>query len=306
VVKVETHFEGIEWEIIKLLRSSRESIRICVAWINRQVYAPVLQDLAQKGVKVEVIFNNDSTNTNHGLLPSPLYDIYPVDTRLTAAFMHNKFCVIDDEIVITGSFNWSRKAKDSFENIVVIRKNYKLVKSFLHEFYDLIGYYHAFSTNSVLSCNCRSHLYNLAILGSENGIYEESKIDIWSLCVKNQHVNYIKEEYEQYLQTQLGMKDAPIWDDDDIYDKQCMQGEFQQERNQTLSLQQYFNGRAGNKVHAVGVVAMSNWNEHMEYGEEPDYIVNIIWRDMYYRKIIPDVLYDDSFEGINKIISEHV
>lgn len=304
-MKVETYFEDIEWEIIKLLRSSRESVRICVAWISRQVYAPILQELAQRGVKVEVVFNNDPTNANYGLLPSTLYTIYAIDTRLKTAFMHNKFCVIDDEIIITGSFNWSKKAKDSFENIVVVRNDYKLVKSFLHEFYDLINYYNAFATNSVSKCNCRSNLYNLAILGCESGIYDESKIDIWTLCVKNQHVTHVGEEYEQHLQTQLGMKDAPIWDDE-YYDKQSMQGEFQQEVNQLSSLQQYFNGRTGSKVHAVGVITMSNSNEHLKWNEEPDYIVSIIWRDMYYRKIIPDILYDDGYDGVNRIISEHI
>ncbi|MFT2097641.1 phospholipase D-like domain-containing protein [Marinomonas sp. 2405UD66-6] len=304
-MNIEAYFEDIDREIIKLLRSSRKSVRICVAWISKQVYAPVLQGLALRRVKVEVVFNNDPTNTNHGLLTTNLYATYAIDTRLATAFMHNKFCVIDDEIVITGSFNWSRKAKDSFENIVVIKQDYKLVKKFLHEFYDLVSYYQAFSSNYVEKCHCRSSSYNLAIMGSESGIYEESKIDVWTLCVKNQHVSHVGEEYEQYLQTQLGMKDTPIWDDG-YYDKESMLNEFYQERDQLASLQQYFNQRNGNKIHAVGVVAMANLNGHLEWNEEPEYIVNIIWRDMYFRKIIPDALYDDGDDGINKIITEHV
>lgn len=304
-MKIETYFEDIEREIIRLLRSSRESVRVCVAWISGQIYTPILQELAQRGVKVEVVFNNDTTNINHGVPPSSLYTTYPIDTRLATAFMHNKFCIIDDEIIITGSFNWSIKAKDSFENIVVIRNDYKLVKSFLHEFYDLLCYYKGFKINSVGKCYCHSHIYNLAILGSESGKYDESKIDVWALCVKNQHVEHLGEEYEQFLQSQLGMKDTPNWDYG-CYDKHSMQGEFEQERNQISSLQHYFNGRVGKKIHAVGTVVMSNWNGHMEYGEEPEYIVNIIWRNMYYRKIIPDVLYDDYCDGIHKIISEHI
>lgn len=36
--------------------------------------------------------------------------------------MHNKYAVIDDNVVITGSFNWTSKAvSTNRENIVIIR-----------------------------------------------------------------------------------------------------------------------------------------------------------------------------------------
>ena len=39
--------------------------------------------------------------------------------------MHNKYCVIDEKIVITGSFNWTAKAVSlNHENIVIIRDEY--------------------------------------------------------------------------------------------------------------------------------------------------------------------------------------
>lgn len=219
--------------------------------------------MAQRSIKIEVVYNNDFTNLNHGIPASNLYHLYPIDTRLSSSLMHNKFCIIDDEIVITGSFNWSQSAKNSFENIVVIKNEFKLVQSFLHEFYDLISYYHTFSTNYIQKCHCRSHSYNLAILGYESGKYEESNIEIWSVCVKNQHANHLGEEYKQYLQTHLGMKDAPDWDDpyfnNGYYDKGSMIAEFQQEQNQMQAVQNYFNNRVGNsQIHAVGVIAISN------------------------------------------------
>ena len=305
MIKTDVYFENIEWEIIKLLRNAKESVRVCVAWVNRTTYGPVFHEISERGVKVEIIINNDSTNENYGVKSSDSFSVFSIDTRSASAFMHNKFCVIDDEILVTGSYNWSAKASASFENIVVIRKDYKLVKAFLHEFYDLVGYYHAFSSNSLNRCHCGSHQYNLAILGSENGKYDESKIDIWTLCVKYQHVNHIGEQYEQYLYSQLGIKYAPEWDDKD-YDKYSMRDEFRQERNQIISLHEYCNNLVTANVHAIGVVNISNWNEHIEYGEAPDYVINMIWRDMYYRKIIPDVIYDDAYGGVNDIISEHV
>ena len=39
---------------------------------------------------------------------------------LPVGLMHNKFCVVDGEIVLTGSFNWTHTAAtESYENEIV-------------------------------------------------------------------------------------------------------------------------------------------------------------------------------------------
>jgi len=35
--------------------------------------------------------------------------------------MHNKFCVIDSKTVVTGSYNWTKKAQSNYENITIIK-----------------------------------------------------------------------------------------------------------------------------------------------------------------------------------------
>ena len=41
--------------------------------------------------------------------------------------MHNKFCIIDERIIITGSYNWTNKAnKENNENIVIIKDDIEL------------------------------------------------------------------------------------------------------------------------------------------------------------------------------------
>jgi phosphatidylserine/phosphatidylglycerophosphate/cardiolipin synthase-like enzyme len=48
--------------------------------------------------------------------------------------MHNKYAIIDNEIVITGSFNWTSKAvSTNRENIVIIRDR-KIAADFTHNF----------------------------------------------------------------------------------------------------------------------------------------------------------------------------
>lgn len=51
--------------------------------------------------------------------------------------MHNKFCIIDSNIVITGSYNWSFKARMNDENILIIQNDNSLTKQFENNFFDL-------------------------------------------------------------------------------------------------------------------------------------------------------------------------
>ena len=48
--------------------------------------------------------------------------------------MHNKFCVIDHNTVITGSYNWSYKAESNFENVIITSSDTALAEQFITEF----------------------------------------------------------------------------------------------------------------------------------------------------------------------------
>jgi phosphatidylserine/phosphatidylglycerophosphate/cardiolipin synthase-like enzyme len=56
--------------------------------------------------------------------------------------MHNKFCVIDYNTVITGSYNWSYKAENNFENIIVNYNDTGLAEQFVNEFIQIKNKYY--------------------------------------------------------------------------------------------------------------------------------------------------------------------
>lgn len=305
MITTKAYFEDISHEIRKHLLRAKKSIKICVAWINGNIYGPLLSDLARNGVNIEIIFNSDPTNRDHGLPPYPAYKLFPIKTRLASAFMHNKFCIIDDETLITGSYNWSQKARESFENIVIIYNDFALIKQYLDEFLDLKAYCAAFNAHGFSFCGCRSHLYTLGILGHESGKYDESMVSRYNVCAKNQHVNFISTEYEQFLHSYLGFKEAPHWSEyHERYDKDAMLEELKMERDQIESTQNYFIQRGGAPIHAIGVIAQTP-SRMKSFDDDPEPFIQIIWRDMYYRKIIPTELYDNGSGNIDKIIAEN-
>ncbi len=81
-----------------------------------------------------------------------------------------------------------------------------------------------------------------------------------------------------------------------------MQYEFEAERARMRRISSYFASRHGIKVNAVGFVGLANELDHMKFGEEPEYRIMVLWRDMYNRKRIPEELYEGESDGVDEII----
>lgn len=295
-------FEDIQQEIVKLLTLAKESVRICVAWINADAYRTVFQKLLATNVRIEVIYNSDYINAKFQF-PEGI-KTFAISPRLKSALMHNKFCIIDDEVVISGSFNWSRNASASFENIVVVRDNFHLVSAFKHEFDDLI----AFCENPIKLNKCKkcgSYEYKLGLFGQECGRHSDSIFHVWAICVKNQHVRRVSEQHESYLHAQLGFLDnenQENWMQESSVDKSTMLLAFKQARNEMKRIQSFFDQR-NLEVHALAEVFVSNQNEVIEYDEPEDRSVHIYWKNMHYRKIVPTKLYED-IGGVSVLMDE--
>ncbi|MGL1561473.1 phospholipase D-like domain-containing protein [Vibrio parahaemolyticus] len=308
-IETKAYFEDIGFHLKNELRAAKESVKICVAWINWSDYTPIFNQLIAKGVSVEVMYFDDYLNRKNLLRPSRNVVLYPIKTRF---IMHNKFCIIDNRAVITGSYNWSRMARKHFENIVLINNDFHLVKQYLSEYEDLITYFSDYAKNSKITCmyedqyterKCRASSFNLGIWGHESGKYEESLIEVWNICINNDHGTFLYSVDEQFLDTSLGLKDAPDLYHGGVYTKEIMLEEFAQERERMSTLHDYFSS-GSDPIHAIGVIAINNEFEHLEYNEDAEYVVKVIWKDMYYRKRIPDEFYDDGF--VSEIIERQL
>jgi len=221
--------------------------------------------------------------------------------------MHNKFCIIDDRIVITGSYNWSGNAEDHFENIVVVCDDFYLVKQFRHEFEDLSRYHDHEARFD--RCRCNSTLFTLAVFGYEEGRYDESTVGLWSVCARNNHVEFLCSRDEQYLHAQLGMTDREDGSEVDLRGGNTtvwdMRSAFDAERRDAARVQSYFDSEYGSKIHGAGWVVCTNAGEYLKgYASVPEFKVAIPIRNAYFRKLVPVEL--DEYSGeIEKIIDRH-
>lgn len=309
-ISTEAHFENIQARITDELLKARDTVRICVAWMSSEIYAATLQDIANKGVRVELIFNDDLINKKNLSTSSKNIHFYPIKTKKYATLMHNKFCIIDENTVITGSYNWSKRASQHFENIIIARNDYKLVAQFMHEFHDLINHFSDSRDLSKISCKkpkCRSEAYNVGVLGNESGLYDESTLAIWNICCSHGHITFLKEATAIHLRMMLGLKETSDFDDD-IYelDKPQMLRQFRTERVAMQSMQDLFTTQLGIVTHAVGYIYVTNHNEHHKWGANQEFAIGMLWRHMYYRKMIPENIFDgDNDVDITPIVDRH-
>lgn len=142
------YFSNIRSEIISSLSLAKSHIRIAMAWFTNEELMNKLVVLIHNGIQIDLILLDDEINHALGAdfnkfkqEGGNLY-LYSKDNK----FMHNKYCIVDDCLVITGSYNWTNYAEYRNCENIVISDNYSLIKSYMKDFSDLL----------INSCICNS------------------------------------------------------------------------------------------------------------------------------------------------------
>lgn len=113
-------FDDIKKAIIEELNKAINTIYVCVAWFTDDEIRDVLLAKHKAGVDVRVITYLDGVNKKHGV---DFHEIPHLERRSEkGGIMHRKYCVIDNHVTISGSFNWTDNATNrNDENIEIIQ-----------------------------------------------------------------------------------------------------------------------------------------------------------------------------------------
>ena len=130
-----SYFDNIQDVLTKRVALSQHNIYIAVAWFTNDIIFESLKSALNKKVKVKVVILNDLINRNEFGLDFGVLTKLGADVRFAKkalGTMHNKFCIIDD-MVITGSYNWTYHANNNSENILMTDED-SVVNSYREEF----------------------------------------------------------------------------------------------------------------------------------------------------------------------------
>lgn len=117
-IKLETHFEDIQNQIIEEIKRAKYTIWVAVAWFTDQKLFEELVKKKKEGLNIQVIVIDDDVNRKYGFPFENHFETYRLPKQgMFKNIMHNKFCIIDLKTVISGSYNWTKKAQYNDESI---------------------------------------------------------------------------------------------------------------------------------------------------------------------------------------------
>lgn len=141
--------DNVADQLIALIQKEQKSIKAAVYCLMHRGIASALVDAHHRGVKVEVIIDPytlksrtvvKKMTTSH----LPVY-VWNPSTFVKSSYvgkkakprkplMHDKFCVLGDKCVWTGSFNFTFEASHSNRENVIILESADVAKKYLLEF----------------------------------------------------------------------------------------------------------------------------------------------------------------------------
>lgn len=131
-------FSNIQEEIIQQINKANFEILIAVAWFtDKVIMRELLKKISNDCIKVKILFYEDQINNKEFFVP--LYRA-GAKIRYKQSMMHNKFCVIDNQIVINGSYNWTQNARLVNQENIQITIDKGLAQSFRDGFNELFKY----------------------------------------------------------------------------------------------------------------------------------------------------------------------
>ncbi len=127
--------------IITSIDQSKNSIKISIYNFTNKKIAKRLKNAAARGVKIEIIFDQRSANSQKKI--SMLYflakykniTVYKLRGKLSKnrkyhGIMHLKTALFDHKKIVFGSANWSKSAFSKNYELIYILKDYAIAKKF--------------------------------------------------------------------------------------------------------------------------------------------------------------------------------
>jgi phosphatidylserine/phosphatidylglycerophosphate/cardiolipin synthase-like enzyme len=112
-------------------------ILIATAWFTDDDLFNILLDRLAAGIHIEVIIadNQENEKLNFNLLQAKGASVYRIKGQGYGG-MNQKFCVIDKQLALHGSYNWSMNAKKNNQESIISTDHKDTVLSLIKTFND--------------------------------------------------------------------------------------------------------------------------------------------------------------------------
>ena len=112
---------GCTAAVVREIDAARESIEVQAYSFTSAPIASALAQANERGVRVQVILDKSNRTARYSGADYLVHHGIPTRIDAAHAIAHNKVLIIDDRVVLTGSFNFTSAAeKHNAENLLVL------------------------------------------------------------------------------------------------------------------------------------------------------------------------------------------
>ncbi|MBI1182892.1 nuclease [bacterium] len=116
------------------LLKANSAVWVCVFTISDNELSDVLIEQHRQGRDIKVLTDNDKIYDRGSDIFGLKEAGVPVKIDETDCHMHHKFAIIDRELLVNGSYNWTRSADEFNHENLIITRDEALVRDFSKEF----------------------------------------------------------------------------------------------------------------------------------------------------------------------------
>jgi hypothetical protein len=203
-MQTEAVFENIANHIKMEISKAQQSVFIADAWFDNKDLFKELIKKAKAGCKVLLIISEDCFNitpiNTFSLLEKYYSKCYIIGDG-EKELIYNKFCIIDYNTVITGSYNLNRKAESNFENIIISYNDTALAEQLISSFNKISRHFYKAESNFITENKqltswddpeIAALQLEVKILENHLNVYENERIELEKLLSDFHHRHTIE------------------------------------------------------------------------------------------------------------------
>jgi phosphatidylserine/phosphatidylglycerophosphate/cardiolipin synthase-like enzyme len=140
LAKTEVYFslyDNPQKEIIKNINQSQAFINIAMyTFTDKEILLPLI-NAQERGVKVRVYLDRSQIESTYSISRLLVQKGIKVRISTNNYIMHNKFAIIDNRLLLTGSYNWTASANNRNDENLMAIDDPEIIEIFQNQFVNL-------------------------------------------------------------------------------------------------------------------------------------------------------------------------
>ena len=127
--------ESNEVYVCNMLRTCRKSLDIAIFTLTNDKISAAITEAFERGVKIRIIADDECCKMMGSDVTRLAALGIPVKTDDEVRYhMHHKMAIIDDSVLVTGSFNWTTQAVKNNQENIIFMENPDVCKKYKEEY----------------------------------------------------------------------------------------------------------------------------------------------------------------------------